>query len=238
MNAAPAVKRNFARASAARKPMTSDTPPRPMTMMTLFLTMSQKYGRVDRVVEVRERRRRREELRRVAEDFGPSLNAVADHPVDREDHHAKTSSPSEVERDAAQRRARRAPRPAPCGGARRSSRLPDPDHLADVDERGDEHEQTITTAIAAPKPYSLSRTPRRTSRCSSASSPRRARCPRRSQTWLKTWKSQMIERLVRITKIGIRSGKVMSRKTCQRPAPSISAASTSSPEPGSGPRRS
>ena len=32
------------------------------------------------------------------------------------------------------------------------------------------------------------------------------------QTWLKTWKSQMIERLVRITKIGLRIGNVMSRK--------------------------
>jgi hypothetical protein len=49
-----------------------------------------------------------------------------------------------------------------------------------------------------------------------------------SQTWLKTVKSQMIERLVRMTKIGSSSGKVMSLKTCQRRAPSISAASTSS----------
>ena len=33
-----------------------------------------------------------------------------------------------------------------------------------------------------------------------------------NQTWLKTWKSQMIERLVRMTKIGFSSGKVTSRK--------------------------
>src|SRR5436853_5004769 len=50
----------------------------------------------------------------------------------------------------------------------------------------------------------------------------------RIQIWLKTWKSQMIERLVRITKIGFNSGTVTSRKTRQAPAPSVLAASTSS----------
>ena len=38
---------------------------------------------------------------------------------------------------------------------------------------------------------------------------------------MKTWKSQMIERLVRITKIGFRIGKVTSRKRANAPEPSI-----------------
>ena len=46
--------------------------------------------------------------------------------------------------------------------------------------------------------------------------------------WVKTPKSQMIERLVRIRKIGFRIGTVTSRNTRQGRAPSISAASTSS----------
>ena len=45
---------------------------------------------------------------------------------------------------------------------------------------------------------------------------------------MKTPKSQMIERLVRTRKIGLRIGKVTSLKTRQGRAPSISAASTSS----------
>ena len=48
------------------------------------------------------------------------------------------------------------------------------------------------------------------------------------QTWLKTWKSQMIERLVRMMKIGFSSGKVMSLKIRTGPEPSIEAASTRS----------
>ena len=45
---------------------------------------------------------------------------------------------------------------------------------------------------------------------------------------VKTPKSQMIERLVRMRRIGFRIGRVTSRKTRSGPAPSISAASTSS----------
>ena len=44
----------------------------------------------------------------------------------------------------------------------------------------------------------------------------------------KTWKSQITERLVRITKIGLRIGTVMSRKIRSAPAPSMRAASTMS----------
>ena len=44
----------------------------------------------------------------------------------------------------------------------------------------------------------------------------------------KTPKSQMIERLVRMRRIGFSTGKVTSLKTRSGPAPSISAASTSS----------
>ena len=45
---------------------------------------------------------------------------------------------------------------------------------------------------------------------------------------MKTPKSQMIDRLVRMKMIGFRTGHVTSRKTRSGPAPSISAASTSS----------
>ena len=48
------------------------------------------------------------------------------------------------------------------------------------------------------------------------------------QIWLKTWKSQITERLVRMTKIGFRIGSVMSRKMRSALAPSIDAASRSS----------
>ena len=48
------------------------------------------------------------------------------------------------------------------------------------------------------------------------------------QIWLKTWKSQMIDRLARMTKIGLSSGTVISRKTLHELAPSIWAASISS----------
>ena len=72
---------------------------------------------------------------------------------------------------------------------------------------------TITTAIAEPSPYSLTLNDvdERVDR-SSGSSRSSGRASRMIQIWLKTWKSQMIERLVRITKIGFRSGNVMSRK--------------------------
>ena len=39
---------------------------------------------------------------------------------------------------------------------------------------------------------------------------------------MNTWKSQMIERLARITKIGFRIGKMMSRNRANAPEPSIS----------------
>ena len=48
------------------------------------------------------------------------------------------------------------------------------------------------------------------------------------QIWLKTWKFQITERLVRMTKIGFRIGSVMSRKIRNAFEPSIDAASTSS----------
>ena len=48
------------------------------------------------------------------------------------------------------------------------------------------------------------------------------------QIWLKTWKSQMIDRLARMTKIGFSRGSVTSRKTFHDRAPSIWAASISS----------
>jgi hypothetical protein len=50
------------------------------------------------------------------------------------------------------------------------------------------------------------------------------------QIWLKTWKFQITDRLARMTKIGFRIGRVMSRKTRNAPAPSICAASTISAE--------
>ena len=46
--------------------------------------------------------------------------------------------------------------------------------------------------------------------------------------WVKTPKSQMIDRLVRISSTGISTGSVTSLKTRHARAPSISAASTSS----------
>src|SRR5215218_4732515 len=87
---------------------------------------------------------------------------------------------------------------------------------------------TITIAIAEPSPYSLvwnevwyaytAIDQYSGDGCSS----------RRIQIWLKTWKSQMVERLARMMKIGFSSGTVTSRKTRHAWAPSIEAASTSS----------
>jgi hypothetical protein len=49
-----------------------------------------------------------------------------------------------------------------------------------------------------------------------------------TQIWVKTLKSQMVERVARMRKMGLRTGKVMWRNTCQAPAPSTLAASSSS----------
>ena len=71
------MKRNFASATAARKASTIESATVTLTTIRLFLTPSQKYGPVDRVAEVRERRVQREPRRRQAVDARSSgLNAV------------------------------------------------------------------------------------------------------------------------------------------------------------------
>jgi hypothetical protein len=56
---------------------------------------------VDRVGEVAERRRVREELRRVALDVDPRLEGRVHHPVDREDHHDEHQHAEQVDADPA-----------------------------------------------------------------------------------------------------------------------------------------
>ena len=108
MNSLRPVKRYFASATAARNASTIETTTVTITMIRLFLTSSQKYGRSIASRKCDERRVEREPGRRAAVDLVVRLERRRDHPVDGEDH------------DHEDERARRAFQPSARGGGVRA----------------------------------------------------------------------------------------------------------------------